>query len=304
MRLDALIDLAESVAQKADAREVKREQKREEYARAKSQHEARQRRLDEAREAQDDWNARWEGLLGQCWLGAEGMERRPGEVRDVLRLLEDLRSAVERGETLERNMERWRKTETTPTGAGRSDLHILGPTYRLKGVTQAIPGTSFRITGEGWYPWNETNRQLSYWQTLERYSKWTTLDFAPTTAASSGVTGWRMETFDKLRTLSETNPHDPNSDEFDEDNTSFWTRTQFILRRSRLTQTPVSGSPLSGGGILGPGYYFDGATALVGGTAFVMTERRWVANDEGTLWLRESQTLERYSEWTQLDMMP
>ncbi len=110
--LDALIDLAESVAQKADARKVKREQKREEYARAKSQHEARQRRLDEAREARGDWTARWEALMDQCWLGAEGMERRPGEVRDILRLLEDLRSAVERGETLERNIDRWRRTET------------------------------------------------------------------------------------------------------------------------------------------------------------------------------------------------
>ncbi len=111
MDLPALLDFAETAAQTAQAREVKREQRREEYARARAQLQARQRRLDEATAARDDWNARWRALLGQCWLGTDGIERRPGEVRDTLRLLDGLRGAVERAETLARDIERWRKTE-------------------------------------------------------------------------------------------------------------------------------------------------------------------------------------------------
>jgi len=111
MALAALIDFAEGVVQEAKAREVKREQKREEYARAKAQHEARQRRLQEAEQAQADWTARWEELIGQCWLGVDA-GRQPGEVRDILRLLDGLRSAVEHVETLDRNIALWRKTQT------------------------------------------------------------------------------------------------------------------------------------------------------------------------------------------------
>ncbi|RIA55432.1 YhaN family protein [Dichotomicrobium thermohalophilum] len=111
MPLDALLEFAESVAQKADAREVKREQKQEEYARAKAQCEARQRRLTEAEQAQAEWTAHWQELLGQCWLAQEGTARQPGEVRDILRLLDSLRDAVERAEALERNIQQWRATE-------------------------------------------------------------------------------------------------------------------------------------------------------------------------------------------------
>jgi len=109
--LPALIDFAETVAQKADAREVRREQKREEFARARAQSEARQRRLSEAKQAEADWAARWHDLLGQCWLGTDEIERQPAQVGDILRLLDDLRSAVERAETLERDIARSRETK-------------------------------------------------------------------------------------------------------------------------------------------------------------------------------------------------
>jgi len=109
--LPALLDFAEAVAQTSEAREVKREQRREEYARAKAQCKARERRLDEATAAQAAWTARWRELLGQCWLGAEGMERQPGEVRGMLALLDDLRGGVERAQTLEQDISRWRRLE-------------------------------------------------------------------------------------------------------------------------------------------------------------------------------------------------
>jgi uncharacterized protein YhaN len=110
--LHALLDFAESVAHAAEAREVKREQRLEEYARAKAQCEARERRLDEATAAQADWTARWRELLGQCWLGAEGVARQPDEVRGILALLDDLRGGVERAQALEQDISRCRTQKT------------------------------------------------------------------------------------------------------------------------------------------------------------------------------------------------
>jgi len=112
MALPDLLDFADTVAQQAEAREVKREQKREEYARAKAQHEARQRRLAEAEQAQADWAARWDDLLAQCWLGGAANARQPAEVRDILGLLDALRGAVERADDLARDIERARATES------------------------------------------------------------------------------------------------------------------------------------------------------------------------------------------------
>jgi len=143
MPLDALVDLAESVAQKAEAREVKREQKREEYARAKAQHEARQRRLNEAEQALADWTARWQELLGQCWLGSDDMERRPGEVHDILALLDGLRGAVERGETLERNIAQWRAREADFLARCREVCAATGTR-----LVETDPGTALASLGE------------------------------------------------------------------------------------------------------------------------------------------------------------
>ncbi|MFP3920870.1 MAG: hypothetical protein ACLFU3_04095, partial [Dichotomicrobium sp.] len=111
LALNVLCELAETVLQEAESREVKRAQKREELAKAKAQLEARQRRVEEAREAQEDWTARWDALIGSCWLGAQGRERTPAEIREILRLLDDLGRSLERCEAFKRDIARWRSAE-------------------------------------------------------------------------------------------------------------------------------------------------------------------------------------------------
>ena len=111
MAFDALLDLAEAIAQQAETLEVKREQKREEWAKAKAQHETRQRRLADAQQALEDWTVLWNELLGSCWLGSDGRHRGAAEVGEILSLLDDLRASAQRCDSLERDIARWRVSE-------------------------------------------------------------------------------------------------------------------------------------------------------------------------------------------------
>ncbi len=111
MALEALREQAEAVAKDAESREIKRAQKHEEHGRAKARLGARERKLAQAREAQEDWASQWAELMESCWLGAEGRARGPAEVREILKLLDTLRAVHERTATLNRDIARWRETE-------------------------------------------------------------------------------------------------------------------------------------------------------------------------------------------------
>jgi uncharacterized protein YhaN len=112
MTLDALIDFAEDVAQKAETLETRREDIARSLERARAQDKRRQKDLADARQAEEDWRSQWTALLETCWLGASGQPRGPAEVGEILKHLDEVRRLLEATAALERDMDRMRGDET------------------------------------------------------------------------------------------------------------------------------------------------------------------------------------------------
>lgn len=202
-------------------------------------------------------------------------------------------------------MERYKVTNDPPASGGISSISILGPAYRLNYQTRNITGTSFVVTFEGWRPEDDANNRLVHGQTLERFSEWELRDLKPGFAPTDAGEDWRLEELVKSREWSETSANNPASSSFTPASTQFWTRTHFVLNRHRMTQAGVSGARLYGTGLLSARFRLAGATAILGGTPFVITRARWtVAHAKGNIWLRQHQTLERYTEWSKEDFAP
>ena len=64
----------------------------------------RKRGAAEANRAVLAWQEEWSVLLGRCWLGAEGVQRSPDEVRDILRTLSELPALIEKRDDLGRRI--------------------------------------------------------------------------------------------------------------------------------------------------------------------------------------------------------
>ena len=102
--LSHLLDLAQGAVSRARERGAAVAAARKAHESGELELRRRKRGAAEANRAVLAWQEEWSVLLGRCWLGAEGVQRSPDEVRDILRTLSELPALIEKRDDLGRRI--------------------------------------------------------------------------------------------------------------------------------------------------------------------------------------------------------
>ena len=153
--LSHLLDLAQGAVSRARERGAAVAAARKAHENGELELRRRKRGAAEANRAVLAWQEEWSVLLGRCWLGAEGVQRSPDEVRDILRTLSELPALIEKRDDLGRRIrdmsdDRARFLATVRTLAAKAALtfeegKVLDVAYELnRRMDEALQETKLR----------------------------------------------------------------------------------------------------------------------------------------------------------------
>ena len=147
LSLSRLLDLAQGKVNRARERGAAAVAARKAHVDAEFDLRRRERDSAEAERTVHGWQEEWSVLLGRCWLGAEGVERSPAEVREILQILSELPTLIEKRDELSRRIrdmsdDRVRFRETVRALAAKAGL-----TFEEDRVLDAASELSHRLEG-------------------------------------------------------------------------------------------------------------------------------------------------------------
>ena len=183
-----------------------------------------------------------------------------------------------------------------------------GPTIAQGHESVALNGSNWVITDEIYHPTDETNTTMMMSQSLSHISPWAEVDFDPTSAGGGDYPGqWSLVNYRRARMFSETAKEDPDSEEFEPENTTKWARLHYVFERKQVQSFAPRGRTMSSGGlgalsnIQGPGFMANGLTVSIGGEIYILTGETVTRNDTASWKFLRTQKMERFGKWEEVD---
>jgi uncharacterized protein YhaN len=145
LRLPQLLDLAQSVVDRAKERGVVIAAARKAFQDNGLDYRRRERDVAEAEQAVRDWQEEWTSLLGGCWLGEAGAERSPAEVREILQALSALPALIEKRDDLGRRIRSMSDDRIRFVATIRALAGEAGPAFEEESVLEVADDLRHRL---------------------------------------------------------------------------------------------------------------------------------------------------------------